>query len=205
MNRAWPRLLPLSRVGFPMLMASCLTAAGCSKRGTEPVPLGGTVVVNGKPAAGAVVTFHPEGAAADAPRPTARTGDDGRFQLTTTKAGDGAPAGEYRVTVAWYAPAAGRKGVEGEDGPPRPLVPAEYTKPDSTPLRASVQPGTADDITLTTTTGPNGAYSFTNLPAGAYQVNVTGGLPAGVSPTFAAAVVDFCHALVNAAEFLYVE
>jgi hypothetical protein len=30
-------------------------------------------------------------------------------------------------------------------------------------------------------------------------------MPAGVEPTFAAAVVDFCHALLNAAEFLYVE
>jgi hypothetical protein len=149
MNRTWPRLLPLSRVGFPMLMATCLTAAGCSKRGAEPVPVAGKVVVYGRPAAGAVVTFHPEGATPDAPRPTARTDGDGRFQLTTAKAGDGAPAGEYRVTVAWVAPAAGRKGVEGEDAPPRPLVPAEYTTPDRTPLRASVAAGASDEITLT--------------------------------------------------------
>lgn len=149
MNRFLARSSPVTRVGVVMTAVCCLAAVGCGKSGSGTVPVAGKVVVNGKPAAGAVVTFHPDGAAADAPRPTARTGDDGRFQLTTKAAGDGAPAGEYRVTVTWNAPPAGRKGVEGEDGPPRLLVPVAYTKPGRTPLRASVLPGSNDEITFT--------------------------------------------------------
>ncbi|NND03370.1 MAG: hypothetical protein HKN91_11340, partial [Acidimicrobiia bacterium] len=44
--------------------------------------------------------------------------------------------------------------------------------------------GTADDVVLTTTTGPDGSYVFENLPAGDFTVDVdTGDLPSGVSPT----------------------
>ncbi len=43
--------------------------------------------------------------------------------------------------------------------------------------------GGGDDIVLNTTTGANGAYSFTNLPAGSYQVTVdTAG--SNLTPTF---------------------
>ena len=121
---------------------------GCSRSdGLPTYPVAGTVRVNGQPAASALVTFHPLGGQSS--KPSGRVGDDGTFALTTREGGDGAPAGEYRVTVAWVAPAAGRKGVEGEDAPPRPLVPAEYTTPDRTPLRASVAAGASDEITLT--------------------------------------------------------
>jgi uncharacterized repeat protein (TIGR01451 family) len=45
--------------------------------------------------------------------------------------------------------------------------------------------GTADDATVVVTADANGAYRFTNLPAGNFRVNVTPGtLPANVSPTF---------------------
>ena len=45
--------------------------------------------------------------------------------------------------------------------------------------------GTADDALLTTTTGINGAYSFTGLPAGNYRVTVpSAGLPSGLSATY---------------------
>lgn len=33
--------------------------------------------------------------------PHARVNDDGTFELTTYVPGDGAPAGEYRITVVW--------------------------------------------------------------------------------------------------------
>jgi len=47
--------------------------------------------------------------------------------------------------------------------------------------------GDADDVTFTTTTGPDGFYEFTGLPAGEFQVDVdgspTGGLPVAVTNT----------------------
>jgi hypothetical protein len=57
------------------------------------------------PAAGAVVVFHPTAAASgDVPRPTAHVGEDGKFTLTTYAKDDGAPAGDYSITVEWIPP-----------------------------------------------------------------------------------------------------
>jgi hypothetical protein len=66
-------------------------------------PVRGEVFVNGRPAAGAVVVFHPEHEPADpnGPRPRATVRADGSFELGTHAAADGAPAGSYIVTVAW--------------------------------------------------------------------------------------------------------
>ncbi|NJM06611.1 hypothetical protein HC891_11100, partial [Candidatus Gracilibacteria bacterium] len=52
--------------------------------------------------------------------------------------------------------------------------------------RANGNFGDTDDIIVgTTTTGANGAYSFTNLPSGNHRVTVTpASLPGGVTPTF---------------------
>jgi hypothetical protein len=57
---------------------------------------------NGEPTAGAFVIFHPMDAdGSDPNKPSAYVEDDGSFSLTTYKAGDGAPAGEYVVTIEW--------------------------------------------------------------------------------------------------------
>ncbi|HYH68040.1 MAG TPA: hypothetical protein VD866_25315 [Urbifossiella sp.] len=66
-------------------------------------PVRGQVFVSGRPAAGAVVVFHPEHepAAAPGPRPQATVRADGSFVLGTHAADDGAPAGNYVVTVVW--------------------------------------------------------------------------------------------------------
>jgi prepilin-type N-terminal cleavage/methylation domain-containing protein/prepilin-type processing-associated H-X9-DG protein len=82
----------------------CLPTAGC-RRGTS-VPLfpgSGAVVVDGRPAAGVEVRFHPLDAPddPDAPRPFAVSGEDGRFHLGTFERDDGAPEGRYRATLFW--------------------------------------------------------------------------------------------------------
>ncbi|SRR5579871_995609 len=82
-----------------------LFAAGCGER-TQPLfPVRGQVLdAEGKPAAGAKVIFHPVGdAAAGGARPVGVADDSGTFTLTTFKAGDGAPPGNYAVTVEWRA------------------------------------------------------------------------------------------------------
>ncbi|WP_372593590.1 SdrD B-like domain-containing protein [Actinotalea sp.] len=50
--------------------------------------------------------------------------------------------------------------------------------------------GTADDIVRTTTTAENGSWLVTGLPAGPAQVEVTGGLPEGITPTYDADGTD---------------
>jgi hypothetical protein len=119
---------------------------GCSRSdGLPTYPVAGTVRVNGQPAASALVTFHPLGGQSS--KPSGRVGDDGTFALTTREGGDGAPAGEYRVTVVWTRAVAGKKGAsEADDLPVRNLLPAAYANPESTPLKATVKPGANEPI-----------------------------------------------------------
>jgi hypothetical protein len=139
------RHLLLGLIGFA---ASVLGPAGCSRSdGPAIYPVEGTVRVNGQPAAAALVTFHPLRGEAGAARPTGRVGEDGRFVLTTRAGGDGAPAGEYRVTVVWTRAVAATKPVsDGDEVPVRSLLPATYSNPESTPLRATVKPGANEPI-----------------------------------------------------------
>ncbi len=44
--------------------------------------------------------------------------------------------------------------------------------------------GTADDITATTMTDASGVYTFPSLAVGDYRVDITGGVPAGMVPTY---------------------
>jgi hypothetical protein len=99
----------------------------------------GFVYFAGTPAAGATVSFYlknpqPGGLshAADA-----LTEADGSFTLSTYVAGDGAPAGQYVVTVT----------RETEYGKPdRNSLPAKYAKPTTSGLTAQVKSGTNEIV-----------------------------------------------------------
>ena len=87
-----------------ILATTLLAAAACSKAKDGPTkvyPVTGEVFYRGQPAEGALVTLHPMG---NADNPRVYTGivqADGSFQVTTTVANDGAPAGNYAVTLTW--------------------------------------------------------------------------------------------------------
>lgn len=60
---------------------------------------------NRKPVAEAMVVLHPIGnAPALTQKPMAFTDDNGQFAITTFERGDGAPCGDYQVTVVQRAP-----------------------------------------------------------------------------------------------------
>src|SRR5205809_799630 len=59
----------------------------------------GVFLVGDVPAGGAHLAFHSTGDGAD--RPVGVTGPDGTFRMMTHAPADGAPAGEYIVTVYW--------------------------------------------------------------------------------------------------------
>ena len=95
---------PLSdRIGLSAKLLPCLwaflIAAGCSQEGTY-LPVTGSVLVDGQPAAGASVVFHLEGGDMHSIPASGIVGDDGTFTLTTGLQ-TGAPAGTYHVTVVW--------------------------------------------------------------------------------------------------------
>lgn len=91
-----------------LLLALLIFMGGaCSSAPQEdrkPVfPTRGQVFVGGQPAESAFVLFTPvnEPAEAKDPRPRAEVEKDGSFALSTYGDKDGAPAGEYIVTVTW--------------------------------------------------------------------------------------------------------
>jgi hypothetical protein len=79
-------------------------APACGKHAVYPVE--GKVLFQGKPLAGADVSFYPADESKygeSVPRPTGQTDAEGRFRLMTYTQGDGAPAGAYIVTVSGLA------------------------------------------------------------------------------------------------------
>src|SRR5437870_9683877 len=75
----------------------CLSCAG--KESLNPVQ--GKLLYKNQPMSGALVTFHPKGAdEVSAVRPTGLVKEDGTFTLATGQK-EGAPAGDYVVTVIW--------------------------------------------------------------------------------------------------------
>jgi 3',5'-cyclic AMP phosphodiesterase CpdA len=101
-------------------------------------PVRGQVFFDGCPPPGAYIVFT----AVDPKdkritRADALVEPDGSFTLSTYTANDGAPAGEYVVTVVW------RKPFLSADGKPGPnLLPERYSRAESSGLKATVKAGT---------------------------------------------------------------
>lgn len=120
---------------FLFAIAVCGLPACQPGTGRKPTfPVTGKVLLNGKPAEHATVVLHPTSAGPDEPRPHGTVGPDGSFKLTTYEPDDGAPAGDFRVTVELWL--AGRP----EEGPTSRL-PAKYAKPDTSGLTVTVNAG----------------------------------------------------------------
>lgn len=121
-----------------VLAGACGCGDGVDSGLKVPVfPVKGKVTFEGEPASGAFVVFHPKtppkpGDTPSSPRATVQP--DGTFVLTTATEGDGAPAGEYAVTVQWMKPV--KQGKDLVQGPN--VVPKSYTEASSTPLGATV-------------------------------------------------------------------
>jgi hypothetical protein len=130
---------PLMKV-LSVLMIT-MASVSCAKSDRKAVfTVSGRVVMDGKPLAHAFVVFHPARAAAsDDVRPRAHADAHGNFSLSTYDSADGAPAGEYRITVEKY-----KAPTESDKGPPVNLLPARYAKPDSSHLTARVEEGQND-------------------------------------------------------------
>ena len=76
-----------------------IVLTGCSNSSRPPTyPVTGTVTSQGKPVAGAAITFVPTDQRGEAA--SAITDSEGKYALTTWQAGDGARPGEYRVKVS---------------------------------------------------------------------------------------------------------
>jgi hypothetical protein len=133
------------RALVPLMLA--LTATGCGPTNTVK----GRVLLDGQPVAGATVLFMPDAEGQGRPA-SATTDNDGFFQLTTNRRGDGALPGAYRIVISKSeAPAAQPDDEHGSkkraqdylarhSGRTRdkPLIPSSYSDAEKTTLRCTV-------------------------------------------------------------------
>jgi len=121
-----------------------VTVAGCgsSQNGDRlPVfPASGKLVYDGRPLEGAFVVLHPKGAASGraAPRPHAQASADGSFTLTSYESNDGAPAGDYTLTVELRSLV--KHGGDVTAGPN--TLPPKYSRADTSPVAVQIAEGT---------------------------------------------------------------
>jgi hypothetical protein len=118
--------------------------SSCGKGGRKPVyPVRGKVLDrNNKPAAGALIVFHPVNAGPDdLDKPRAYVDDNGAYSLTTYEQGDGAPEGEYVITIEWRP-----KKKTPYDREPEDMLQGRYSKPKTSKLRARVEKQEMNDL-----------------------------------------------------------
>ena len=99
-----PCSLRKTRGRLLLFVVTSLLCASCSRNDRANLsPVRGQVfVARDEPAAGALVVFHPVAADHETRlKPLAYVDEQGNFELTTYDQGDGAPSGEYVITVEW--------------------------------------------------------------------------------------------------------
>ena len=119
----------------------------------------GRILARGQPASHAKVFLVPLGVDdVDTLRPRGTTAQDGTFTLSTYEPGDGAPAGEYAVGIAWRGPQ--KSGAAEEPPPPEKdygkeegridFFKGRYKDPRKPGLQVNVkaEPTTLDEIDL---------------------------------------------------------
>ncbi|MBI3822521.1 MAG: metallophosphoesterase [Planctomycetes bacterium] len=110
---------------------------GVSTANRKPThPVRGLAYFDGAAMAGATVTFAGDTGDAKGVTAVGVTEADGSFRLSTYKAFDGAPSGEYRIGVTWKA--------SGKTGPS--LLPARYTTAAKSGLTATIKAGSNDVV-----------------------------------------------------------
>jgi hypothetical protein len=107
-----------------------LVGCGDGRNLRKVYPVKGKILVNGQPATDCQIAFHPTDAGDPATRVTPRglTDEKGEFQLTTYYGNDGAPEGEYVVTIEWRE----RSGLTKQDFEGPDQLGGVYANPEKT-------------------------------------------------------------------------
>lgn len=128
-----------------MIVSLCLAIlSGCGDDPQSVHEVVGHLFVGDQPAENASIAFHPVDPSLSRACPVGITAADGSFRLTTYKRGDGAPAGEYIVTVIWPDET---KPVDECDCPSledHDRLRGVYADRNSSPIRATIAPGRND-------------------------------------------------------------
>jgi hypothetical protein len=137
----------MKKLAFSLAIALTALISGCGKS-TKYYPVQGKVTFRGAPASGALVYFHLKGNTnPNLALPYAKVLEDGTFKVVMATGEEGAPAGDYDVTMYWpdTSAAGGDKEKGGSrDNPPDkfagkylkagPNTPAVTVKPEKNEL-----------------------------------------------------------------------
>jgi hypothetical protein len=128
----------ISTLRRAMLVFLCTLPLACnSARDPETHPVRGEVFLNGKPAAGASIVFHPVDEE-NGSQAFATVKEDGSFVMSTFGVNDGAELGDYIVTLNWRI----ETKPEGDDPITGPdLFGERYTTPKVSKLKFTVKAG----------------------------------------------------------------
>ena len=126
----------LRRAAFALL----LMLAGCGDGRQATYPVAGQLTIQGKPAADADLRFYEvRGRTPGMARPYATTDSEGRFTVSTYGMNDGAPAGEYQVSVSWKGPLRGVSPDQRDAMPER--LPPRFNDPTTSGIQVRVVRG----------------------------------------------------------------
>jgi hypothetical protein len=143
----------LKRTVSLLLFLSLAPAVGCGDGRLDVAPVRGRVTFGGQGVPRAVVIFHPGAEAAEElgkMRPFAYADSDGNFEIKTYVDGDGAPPGEYRVSIIARSsrprrgPSKDNRIPEGSAGPAiniPPQVSKKYSDVDTSGIKVTVVKG----------------------------------------------------------------
>lgn len=129
-----------------MAVCGLMLSLGCSHPvdpiARETVPVSLEVSFKGEPIPDGVIVFHPVSPEVDdrplvTPRGTVDR--DGNVVVSTYSRGDGAPPGEYRLSVNWQGPLEGVDEDAADQLPER--IPPKYRNPETSGLRLIVVAG----------------------------------------------------------------
>jgi hypothetical protein len=127
---------------LPLLV---LLIVGCGQADdgkVQRVPANGTLLVKSAPAVGARIVLYPKDETlrgTGMPTPGGTTEEDGTFSLTSYEPGDGAPVGDYIVTVVWREEIPEGKSLDTFH--PKDRLNGRYASPDKSTLSVSVPEG----------------------------------------------------------------
>lgn len=125
-----------------LVMLSALFCLSCSGGGGLN-PVQGKVLYKNQPIQGALVSFHPKGPSdLTTHRSVGATREDGSFTLTTGQS-EGAPAGEYVVTVIWSAEVAPKNPKVISTAPPETFdrLGGAYSNPATSTIKVEIKKG----------------------------------------------------------------
>ncbi len=125
------------------LCVALLATMSCSSGKRKLFPVRGKVLCDGKPTDGALITLRALDTAQPFDKtPSARVKGDGTFAIGTYDPEDGAPPGEYKVSIFWFPPDFEAQAMRTGRYPNR--LPDVYGDAMKSPLKIEVKEGPND-------------------------------------------------------------